>query len=377
MKQITLQKSKSNTTNWKDIPVLPSKDTVLINEDSIIHFEGSGVLPALYIKNVTDLPEFLIDAALSLKYSASIRAGELHSAEQKIFGLIPPSYQKEIMCMRSAVFEKHPEQYDIFEALGKRLSELYKEHLPSQYKLHTRLLSTHNEILPEYRLGATPFTSGILNKNNSLGYHKDQANITHSMSAMLVLRKGVAGGDLHLPDYNTLIKCDNNALFIFDGGCITHGVTNIIKRHPDAYRVSIVFYTLKAAKKCKTQSEEIKQAGLKYDVIAKRKQTIQEVKPKPVRTKRASTIRKQEVLLKALELNAGVVDSACEVSDISRDSYYRWLNRDNEFNAKVQEILPKVALFTKSKLYLGALENKRSETERLYRSNQKKIQGKN
>ena len=46
----------------------------------------------------------------------------------------------------------------------------------------------------------------------------------------------------------------------------------------------------------------------------------------------------QEKVLKALEGSLGVVTTALKNSDITRQTYYRWLREDEEFANKVDEI---------------------------------------
>lgn len=366
MKQVQLNKAEVNIKEWQKKPVKPGEQVILIKEDTFLMLERN--LPALYIRDINNLPEFLLPASQSLDYGESERAGGLKSGSQRIIGLIPPSYRKDILCLQSAVIEKNPEQYKIFENLGRHLDMIYKEHLPRQHNLHVHLLQKHQGILPEYFISGTPFTSGIFNKNNSLGYHKDQANIRHSMSVMLVMRNGVAGGKLHLPEYNVLIECGNNSLFIFDGSSILHGVTPIIETHLGAYRISIVFYSLKAAKKCKTQDEEIFHASQKYDRIAEKKVTVYK--------KRESTTRNQSAFLEALRLNGGDIKNAAETAEIRRGTFYDWCNADSEFKEKAIGILSSVELYTKSKIWKEVLEGKLNALKRLYALTVKKTKKK-
>ncbi|MEM9995406.1 MAG: hypothetical protein AAGE79_14910, partial [Acinetobacter pittii] len=53
-----------------------------------------------------------------------------------------------------------------------------------------------------YLIKGTPFTGGVINKNTALGYHRDSANTKDGISCMVILKKGVAGGELILPELN-------------------------------------------------------------------------------------------------------------------------------------------------------------------------------
>ena len=63
-----------------------------------------------------------------------------------------------------------------------------------------------------------------------------------------------------------------------------------------------------------------------------------------------STRLKKEALLEALEKNMGIVTQSCKQLDIGRQTYYDWINEDEEFKRRV-EGLKNVALdFAESKL---------------------------
>jgi len=105
----------------------------------------------------------------------------------------------------------------------------------------------------------TPFTSGIVNKNNPLKYHHDSGNFKNVLSNMIVLKRGVKGGRLSCPEYDIKFECDDNCVVIFDGAQILHGVTPIIKPEgEETYRYSVVYYSLEQMWKCDSVNEEVK-----------------------------------------------------------------------------------------------------------------------
>jgi hypothetical protein len=77
---------------------------------------------------------------------------------------------------------------------------------------------------------------------------------------MLVLREGMKGGWLVLPEYDARFFLRNNSIFMFDGQQILHGVTPMAKEREDGYRYSIVYYSLRGMWKCLTLTEELAQA---------------------------------------------------------------------------------------------------------------------
>ncbi len=60
---------------------------------------------------------------------------------------------------------------------------------------------------------------------------------------------------------------------------------------------------------------------------------------------------KKETLLKALEKNLGVVTTACKQVDVSRATYYRWLEDDEDFANSAKDIQDVALDFVESKLF--------------------------
>ena len=71
---------------------------------------------------------------------------------------------------------------------------------------------------------------------------------------------------------------------------------------------------------------------------------------------------KKEALLKALEKSLGVVTTACKQFDISRATYYRWLEEDEEFASKAKSIQDVALDFVESKLFEQIQESSTAAT---------------
>lgn len=101
--------------------------------------------------------------------------------------------------------------------------------------------------LPCWRIGETPWTSGVLNGTTAMPYHKDKGNEPHTGSAMWVMRDKVSGGHLHIPELDTVVMCPHGTLLIFFGDMFWHGVTQINNINlPGAARYSMVAYAKRA-----------------------------------------------------------------------------------------------------------------------------------
>jgi hypothetical protein len=111
--------------------------------------------------------------------------------------------------------------------------------------------------MDDWKIGGTPFTSGIINKNNPLKYHFDAGNIGQVYSNMIAFKNDCEGGHLALPEFDIGLEISNRSVVFFDGQDILHGVTPFRLLSRDAYRYTIVYYTLKQMWNCKPLDEEI------------------------------------------------------------------------------------------------------------------------
>ena len=91
-----------------------------------------------------------------------------------------------------------------------------------------------------WKVGASPFTSLIVNSGSSpYPYHKDSGNTKGSWSAMPVIRgRNGSGGHLAVPELGVSFECGSGSVLAFPGAELWHGVTPII-----GDRWSIVYYT--------------------------------------------------------------------------------------------------------------------------------------
>lgn len=99
------------------------------------------------------------------------------------------------------------------------------------------------------------WTSGVINQSSTLPYHRDRFNFP-TWSAMPVLRRGMDGGHLHIPEYDATIACRDGWAVFFPGHDLVHGVTPMTPRVRDGYRYSVVYYALKGMKDCHTAAAE-------------------------------------------------------------------------------------------------------------------------
>ena len=60
---------------------------------------------------------------------------------------------------------------------------------------------------------------------------------------------------------------------------------------------------------------------------------------------------KKKMLLESCEKSLGIVSTACTQANVSRSSFYKWYNEDEEFKNKVDEIDNVKLDFVESKLF--------------------------
>jgi hypothetical protein len=130
----------------------------------------------------------------------------------------------------------------------------YAWYNPDRYARASDLVE---QVLPEWRLEETAFTSGILNRDSALAYHTDAGNFKGVWSGMLGFRHTMVGGHLALPEYNVALEIANNSLTLFDGQRLIHGVTPLHRLSEDAYRITVVYYGRAGMWRCRTNTEEV------------------------------------------------------------------------------------------------------------------------
>lgn len=149
----------------------------------------------------------------------------------------------------------YPLEHSALCAFSKVCEEYYNKIFPIQHEYNKKVCE--EKILNEWKLEDTVFTSGIINKDSVLQYHFDIGHVSKALSAMLTLKKDVIGGDLSIPEIDTIINLKDNTLLIFDGQELLHGVTEMKKKSIKAYRITVVYYSLIQMWKCLTITDEV------------------------------------------------------------------------------------------------------------------------
>jgi len=238
----------------------------LIKEYGMYQLEGGESI--LYL-DLEEIDKKLIQAFKNVTYYSNIRTGGLKS-NSALLGYKPRNPKKDNYCSIAGMASNHPLEHDIFLATSRMLAGIYQENFPETYRNHMNKLKElkndeNDRLLDQYILEQTPFTSGIVNKDNELAYHTDNGNVEETYSAMIVLKNDVVGGYLSLPEYDIAIDLKDNSALFFNGQKILHGVTPIYKTTEEAYRYSVVFYTMEEMWRCGTLEEELNHSREYYE----------------------------------------------------------------------------------------------------------------
>ena len=253
MKTLTLRKREG--INYKDFvkrTALESDFKTLIKEDCICIDEDKNIL-FIYCQLPFDDTE-IVGALNRIDYDETVRTAGLKTTS-KIFGNMPRIVTRADYCRAAKFAEDQPREHTAVCQYGVKIAGLYSEFSPEVYEKHQTIM--REKVLAQYQLGDTPFTSGIINKNNPLKYHHDKGNFKNVYSAMTVFKHDIEGGYLALPEYDVGVELVNNSLFMFDGQEILHGVTPIKRTSDQSMRYSIVYYSMQQMWNCLPLEEEV------------------------------------------------------------------------------------------------------------------------
>lgn len=252
MRVIEVKKRDLDLKEWIKRSAKEEDFETLIDEPCIVMVDGEIKIVYDHLQEDTTSVQ---KALQKIKYQTGKRSRGLVSTS-RIFGYRPRNEMRQDFCSSTSLATEAPKEHDVIARLALTLETYYKKYNIEQYEKHAA--EALEKIKESWRMNKESiFTSGIINKNNPLKYHFDTGNFTNVYSMMVVFKHDVEGGYLSLPELGLGFKLPNNSLFLFDGQGMLHGVTPIKRLTPQAYRYSIVYYTLKRMWQCLEINEEI------------------------------------------------------------------------------------------------------------------------
>lgn len=271
MREIAVTRRSVTESDYILNPAEPAHAERLIDESCVITENGKPIIA--YIQVPYGL-ESLQESVKQIRYEKSTRSGGLPTVS-RIFGYNPRSTLRKDFCSSTSLAMEQASHHQVVCDAGKLAAQWYEKVNQPLYQKH--LAITKEKVLPEYAIPGTPFTSGIINKNNVLRYHKDNGNFKDVWSAMFVFKRDVQGGHLVVPEINCTFALRDKSLFLFDGQGLIHGVTPIEFLSHLGYRYTVVYYSLLQIWKCQPVEDEIKRIrALKTQRERKRTQPAQQ-----------------------------------------------------------------------------------------------------
>jgi hypothetical protein len=257
LKTIELHRNNLDLSGYKRRTALESDCQQVINFDCILTENGK---PIIYYAKIKQDTNDLLWAVKNIPYSKDERTAGLVS-NSAVFGYMPRRTIMADYCHAAAMATHKQKQHYILTNFTNELETIYKTYFPDTYEMHKKIVA--EKIKPEWKLENSVFTSGIVNKDNPLKYHHDAGNFKGVLSNMVCFKKGINGGRLALPEFGIKLEIEDNTLVIFNGQEILHGVTPIIKAHPQGYRYTIVYYSMEQMWKCDSINEELNRIRVK------------------------------------------------------------------------------------------------------------------
>jgi len=195
------------------------------------------------------------EAFKKIKYQKTERTAGLKTVS-RIFGFAPRVTMRKDFCSATSLSTEDPEAHAAIVELGQKIAGIYLQRAPEVFQKHSETLR-ENMKEDQWVIPNTPFTSGIINKNNPLKYHFDTGNFKKVFSCMVAFKHDCEGGHLSLPEYDMGLEIADNSILLFDGQEILHGVTPFKLLSDEGYRFTAVFYSLRGMWECLTVDDEI------------------------------------------------------------------------------------------------------------------------
>ena len=234
-----------------------------ITEAGIFVDEDTNEPFLVYMPMEEDMVPELRAAVRGVKYSSSGVTRQQMGIENhsRTFGMAPRKpFQTREACRPTSLSYEQPEIHDVLVRTADRLSLMMRQIAPEVYENDK---TETGAVADEWRISEDSlWTSGVINKTSTLPYHYDGNNFD-MWSAMPVVRRGIRGGALSMPEYGVTVECRDGWVLFFPGYRYLHGVTPIAHVTKDAYRYSVVYYCLRGMKDCFTYAVEQAEARKK------------------------------------------------------------------------------------------------------------------
>lgn len=163
-------------------------------------------------------------------------------------------------CRKTAFTQKYFEKFQMGVPFVEYIDRLYEELCPVHYKRQKAIATGTNR---NYVIADTAFTTVTVNKNFATAVHKDTGDFTEGFGNLIVYKEGNYDGSYFcLPEYAVAIDLQNTDILFVDVHR-WHGNTPFKNMSEDYMRISFVMYYREYMYKCKSPSDELKNAKIK------------------------------------------------------------------------------------------------------------------
>lgn len=247
---------------WKDTAAATLRPSpFLISEEPVVLATDEGaVLMQMRLDERTIAQ--LRQALMAFPLHHVVRGAGIRNRAQ-VFGYLARSaMMQRYACRASVAASAAPKAHAFLCDLAAELASMLRQVLPERWEAnHVAALA----VLPDWRLPGGLWTSGVVNRSSTLPYHRDRNNLTDAWSAMPVIRRGVRGGHLHLPELMVdgepvVLPCRDGDVVFFNGQRYMHGVTPMKYAMKDGYRYSAVYYPVAKMRSCLAAEVELARA---------------------------------------------------------------------------------------------------------------------
>lgn len=207
----------------------------------------------IYAPQEASAVQDLLHAFRQTKYKIGFRTMGL-GARSITLGAQPRNHIRNDYCRSCAFASEYTSLHNVYERYAQLASEAFRDSLPSRFAKQQQVSLS---VRADWRMGSSIYTSGIVNKDSDLAYHRDSGNFSDFWSSMYASAEGCSGGLLCVPELDLAFSFAQPALMIFDGAKYIRGVTPIKRRSPFSHRYSVVFYGLQQLVHCQSPEEEL------------------------------------------------------------------------------------------------------------------------
>jgi hypothetical protein len=268
MKNITVWKKKINNKDFIFNKASIQHANVVITDPCNIYDGDTDEKIIHYSKLSADE---LKNTVCNLEYNSSQRTQGI-VAQSRVFGFSPRHSIRNNFCSTAKFSIENAQQNSVICNFATAVQAIYAVEFNEIFNSHLNVIN--QDILPQWRIDNTVFTSGIINKNSSINYHCDAGNYAGYRSCMVNFRHNISGGLLVIPQYDIAFCLQDSSVIIFDGATILHGVSEVIPLSDDYFRHSVVYYSLKGLKHCLNTQHEVQNAQSFYTKVSIRKATL-------------------------------------------------------------------------------------------------------